>query len=455
MLLHVAFSAGLLELIGKKIMTDMEQDVYTDAEKKIILRKYCNMTSQINNNSETEYASRLCGKSSANVLQDASKFRSSKVNMTLDDYHNEHLRVYGDRTFAEPIYKYMYPIVIGICLLTTIVLLIILFKRVLIGSPMSRAAFHLLAAIATADVLTLLLALTDFQYQYNIMDENMFLPFDSCETVLILERLSAVSHAASTWLTVIVAIQRYVCISKPLIARKYIHANCSLICVVVVTVLSVAFHICRFLDRRFVKIYFPLPSVPNDKILTCQIEYAYWVKNPQFYESIFAWTRIIVMQLIPCILIVTFVSLMTVVLRKTKSVNNKVHLNKPYKERRQASMFIASSSSLVFTVELSSAIFLSFNAWEISTGNVIFPYEILKAAAVGFDMILYISYFIIFLLYCFMSRDVRNTVFSLCHQIWFYRKKREQGLGQHPNEMVIINTSQSTTIQIPENNSSL
>ena len=282
---------------------------------------------------------------------------------------------------------------------------------------MSRASCLLLIYIAAADALTMLFAMAELIYLYSkTSDSDMLLPFSSCGTMLVLERLSAISHAASTWFTVILAIQRYICVSLPFLAGKYINVKLTTTVVFVVTLLTLSLHVCRFFDTQFSKISVESSYFSEFTTDSCKARYSPWIQDPVLYESLFAWIRISVTQIIPCFLMVIFVVLMIKALRSMKLATKHMHVteSKHQSQRRQLSVFVITISSIVICVEFSNAVFLSFHAWGISTGKVIFSFKSLKTASIGFDIVLYVSYFITFILYCLMSGEFRQVAAYLC-----------------------------------------
>ena len=175
--------------------------------------------------------------------------------------------------------------------------------------------------------------------------------------------------------------------------------------------LSILFHVYRFFDLTFVNVNV---SFNNVSTTSCYARHADWITDPHVYESIFAWSRIFLMQIIPSLMIVSFVILMIRSLRKAalkmKSMNEAD--NKLNAVRRKLTFFVATYiiALIVFYVETSSGLFLSFNAWELTTGQTLIPRAALKTAAVVFDLMFYISYFLVFLLYCLMSKELRNRI---------------------------------------------
>ena len=328
-------------------------------------------------------------------------------------------KIYGNKRDTSSVYKYVFPVIIGMCLFTTIIFVYFLIQRQRKAkSQMNKASCLLLNVVALMDLLTMCFALAEICFLFNAASNNSdFITLEKCRAMSILERLSAIPHAASTWVTVILAIQRFYCVSKPFSASKNITLRSSYIVVAVVSVSAILLHLCRFFDKTFVSVEV---NVNNITIFSCQSYHKGWIHHPVLYESVFAWTRISVAQFIPGVLMVIFVTLMIKSLRDTTKATKRMKLNDSnlQSDRRQLSLFVAIVAIIVFCVEVSSGIFLSLNAWEMTMGQVIVSPQALNTAAIPFDLVLYVSYFIIFLLYCMMSKDIRRTMVS----IWCVRR---------------------------------
>ena len=343
----------------------------------------------------------------------------------------KHSTLYGKVTSVSPVFKYLYPAVLGICLLTTIVLVFALSKKQRRDkSQMNKASCILLIAVAVADSMTICFALAEVSYRFRKTEENNgFLPFETCRTMFVLERLSAIPHAASTWITVILAVQRFLCVSKPFSAGKYIKVKSAWIYILLLCIVAIGFHIYRFFDMTFVSVNV---SINNITITSCYARYVDWIVDADVYESVFAWTRIVIMQFLPSIMIVSFVILMIRALRNAtlKSKNISLEDGRLNSERRKLSLFVAAVALIVFCVEISSGLFLSINAWGLTTGHVLIPSESLKTASVAFDLILYLSYFAVFLLYCLMSKDLRKKILQFCMKRMMIRLNHHNSSGK-------------------------
>ena len=363
----------------------------------------------------------LCLNSSQSKTNDTLYLREKYTNETNADMAantqsapvNEK-QVYGYQPFLEPAYQYIYPIFLGTCLGTTFMLVLVLIKQFQTATAMSRASISILLAIAVSDALTTGFGLSEISYRFSETTGNPgFLPYSSCNTMFIIGHLSGVVHEASVWLTVILTAQRYICVSRPFFARRRINLRMSLISITIVFVVTLSFHIFRFFDRYFVKVFVEQSNtLAEESFETCDLLYASWIKDPANYESIFIWLVIALMQLLPCMIITIFVALIEKVLIKKKT--GLVVAKTAKSQRAQITVIIVVIAMIAVSVELSSGIFLSLCVWGTSTGNFLFSFETMKSVAVVFDLVLYVSYFVIFLIYCLMSQEVRKAIIAFC-----------------------------------------
>ena len=342
------------------------------------------------------------------------------------------IHVYGDKTLTMPGYNYTVQITAVICLVTMMFLVVMLSKRLRVGSSMSRSTYFLLLSITVSDSLILILTIAKAVYLYSQTGGwDIILPFHSCGAMLVLERLSVIPRAASMWFTVLLVIQRYICVAMPFVDGQYMNTNKSVISVVVVTMLTTGLHMCRFFDTQFVEMKTGSHVDPYILVETCQSIYKSWVWDAKLYESVFLWLRIVVTKLIPCIIIAIFVILMVKALKDISLTTKHLCMTatKRQLKRRKLSIFVIVTATIVFCVEISNAIFLSIDAWESSTSNFIFSHETLQNASLGCDFVLYLSYFVIFLIYCIMFQNIRQTVTS-CWSVIFHRSNKiPDGLG--------------------------
>jgi len=110
-----------------------------------------------------------------------------------------------------PIYGYISPPVILLTLITNSLICVVLLRR-----GMRTATNLLLAAMALSDMLTGLCPLPCFVYFYTLGANREWVPYSWCAAyATLIDRLPTVFHTASIWLTVALAIHRYICVCKP------------------------------------------------------------------------------------------------------------------------------------------------------------------------------------------------------------------------------------------------
>jgi len=114
-----------------------------------------------------------------------------------------------------PIYGYISPPVILLTLITNSLICVVLLRR-----GMRTATNLLLAAMALSDMLTGLCPLPCFVYFYTLQANRDWVPYSWCAAyVTLTDRLPTVFHTASIWLTVALAVHRYICVCKPQVSR--------------------------------------------------------------------------------------------------------------------------------------------------------------------------------------------------------------------------------------------
>ena len=206
---------------------------------------------------------------------------ANKIDMELSKtdakrtHHKHSALFYGKVTSINPEYKYLYPAILGICLLTTFALVVALIrKQRRIKSQMNSASCVLLihVAVALLDAMTMGFALAKVSYRFRTTEENNgFFTFEACKTMLVLERVSAISRTSSTWMTVILAVQRYLCVSRPFSTGKNIKGKSVWIYKMFVCFLMILFRVYRFFDLTFVSV---IVSFNNVTATTCYARHA-------------------------------------------------------------------------------------------------------------------------------------------------------------------------------------
>jgi hypothetical protein len=121
-----------------------------------------------------------------------------------------------DNSLVVPINGYVTPIVVVITLATNCIVCAVLLR------PHMRSPTNaLLVAIATSDMLTGVWSVPAFAYFYTSGAHREWVPYRWCYIYPVLtEYIPTVFHTASIWLTVALAVQRYVYVCHALSARQ-------------------------------------------------------------------------------------------------------------------------------------------------------------------------------------------------------------------------------------------
>jgi len=117
--------------------------------------------------------------------------------------------VYMDNfRFTVPVYGYVSPVVVLLTIVTNTFICLVLLKK-----NMRSPTNLLLVAMAISDMLTGLFPAPVFFYFYTLGHYEDYVPFDWCYVSSALTlHVPTVCHTASIWLTVVLSIQRYICV---------------------------------------------------------------------------------------------------------------------------------------------------------------------------------------------------------------------------------------------------
>ncbi|KAJ8320453.1 hypothetical protein KUTeg_002040, partial [Tegillarca granosa] len=281
----------------------------------------------------------------------------------------------------------------------------------------------LLIGIAVSDTLTVLLPTPLLLYLYAI-NNIPEVPYDLCRPWDYLTKYApVVTHSASVFITLCLAVHRYICVCYPFYARRMCTRRKSALAITISYFVSVLIHLCRFFDTEYLKITVQ-HSVRNETITICRATHAKWLQgNEIVYECIYYWVYITIVKLVPCFSIIVFDTVMLKQMRKAD--NRRIEMASEsgsehqengrhrHKESRRITWIIICIVGIVCLVELPLAIVLIIWTITILNLNVHLPEVHLAKASLFLNLLIYASYPIIFLFYCFMSRRFKNGVKNL------------------------------------------
>ncbi|XP_060584595.1 sex peptide receptor-like [Ruditapes philippinarum] len=337
------------------------------------------------------------------------------------------------------------------------ILVIITFVR----EKMTSALDVILIGISVSDTLTVLIpcAATMFMYFDGIFPD--YVSYENCKMWGYLTKyFPTITHNASIWLTLVLAYDRCVAIRHPFLIRRLCLPRTSVFAIVIVYIFATLGHLCRFLDTEYVPVKI-IPSTYFDNLTvwihnvseemanatintiasdgyeldefcnyvegieTCKAVYTPVFGNFKYYEFCYYWFVILFVKFIPCTFMIILDTLMLKALRHAEhirqviSTKNTHHIQASqsrvrYYESRRMTIIVVIAIVIVIVVEIPVGVILIF--WtlaEIHDKEFISERNLNYVARIA-NMIVSISYPIIFLLYCCISAHFRASFSRLC-----------------------------------------
>lgn len=310
-------------------------------------------------------------------------------NYTLE-YYEEYTYWFPIFDFEVALLGYLRPIlVILTTLANTFVVTYFLWSR-----NRGRATSLLFISIAISDTLTGLILLPNSVYVYALKTEDLSLSW--CYAYMYLRLyFSRVLHTVSIWQTVLLALQRYICVCYPFYSGRLCTFWKTFIAIVFLYIMSSLLHVYHLVD---------------DKVGGHECR---WVtEEPCISACIYIWLCIALMHLAPCF---TLIFLTSATLRGLKKAGRRVSTMIPGtgSQRSSRDRIITITTTLVVVVFLipelpycayklafviQKHLGTRFNAWD----NHVF----LSA----YEIALIVSFHSNFWIYCIMMREFRQLL---------------------------------------------
>ena len=319
-----------------------------------------------------------------------------------------HPWAWTEADLATPFYAILVPVLALIILITNIMILIV-FKKERLFSPLNI----LMIAIAVADTLTVLLPVP-FLIYIHFSGTAPFVPEHLCRVHdYVGKYLPEITHTTSIWLTVTLSMQRYISVCKPFKAKYYCTKKTSICFIVASFVAAFLIHLGRFLDTTYVTLIIHDSKLQNGNITTCQGQHVSWLKDFTIeYECIYYWTVILLVKLIPFITIITLDILMAKKLRKSerefKMIQQENLSQKRRKESARVTKIIIIVTAVIVVVEIPLMVTLILWTLTMIHQKLFITEDVLGKLSIAFNLMIYISFPVIFFLYCAMSHKFRR-----------------------------------------------
>ncbi|XP_058466366.1 sex peptide receptor [Malaya genurostris] len=314
--------------------------------------------------------------------------------------------------YSIPLYGYCTPIFMLITLTANSLIVIVLSKR-----SMASPTNFVLMAMALCDMFTLLFPAPGMIYMYTFGNHYKPLtPIAACYLWNAFgEIIPAMFHTASIWLTLALAVQRYVYVCHAPIARTWCTIPRVKRCIAYICLAALIHQSTRFFDKSYSLLEIEWNGNNTE---VCHTEIANWVHNyigADIYFTLYYSFRILFVHLIPCVSLVALNVLLFKAMRQAQKKRERLFKDKAKKrecKRARDSNCTTLMLIVVVTVFLIAEIPLAvITALHIISSLIyeFLDYYIANMFILFANFFLVISYPINFAIYCGMSRQFRET----------------------------------------------
>lgn len=307
-----------------------------------------------------------------------------------------------------PVYGYLAPIVILTTLLTTSFIVVVL-SRPQLRSPTNR----ILLVISVVESLTGLASLPWFLYYYTfrgyVSEEIHGLPPFWCRSFMYFsDMIPTILHTTAIWLTVYLAIQRYVYVRSP--SGSYYNFYKTNLAIVIIFVASILLEMPIILGR------YTYPLILDNK-MACTFQLSYWMVQigmNNVYAAHF-WLFAIIVHAVPCALLVAFTGLLINTLNKAAYRRQHSLGNTGGGRALHATTKMLVVIIVIFLItEIPAAVIFMMHVLNMTLG-ILSPesYHSMNLALIARNVFILISYPFKFAVYLSMSNQFRTTVKNL------------------------------------------
>ncbi|XP_027221539.1 sex peptide receptor [Penaeus vannamei] len=316
---------------------------------------------------------------------------------------------------AMPLYGYAMPVLFLVTTIANTLILAVLGQR-----HMRSPTNAVLMAMALSDMLTVLFPEPMFFYMYTLNNHPKPLsPPSACNAWTIMhETIPNLFHTASIWLTVVLAVQRYIYVCHASLARVW----CTLPRVMKVIAFIFVLATIHQAPRLFDTVYTPMMIESDEECVeVCVMSYSSWVTDLltlDFYFSCYYIFRVIFVHLGPCLVLVILNVLLYRAMRQAQKRRQKLFKeNDKKKECKKLRddcttlmLIVVVTVFLITEIPLAVITFLHvLSAKEIVQVFSEESYHIVHYFFIISNSFIIFSYPFNFAIYCGMSRQFRET----------------------------------------------
>ncbi|XP_067006765.1 sex peptide receptor [Anabrus simplex] len=314
--------------------------------------------------------------------------------------------------YAQPMYGYVMPFLLVITIIANTLIVVVLSKR-----HMRTPTNAVLMAMALCDMFTLLFPAPWLFYMYTFGNHYKPLsPIGACYAWDVMnEVIPALFHTASIWLTLALAVQRYIYVCHAPVARTWCTMPRVRKCIAWIAVLAILHQSTRFFDREY-RLHV-ITWRGQESVTVCRVDQAHWVKEwvtLDVYFTAYFCFRVIFVHTIPCISLVVLNVLLFRAMREAQLKRKKL-----FKENRKSeckrlrdsnctTLMLIVVVTVFLLVEIPLAVVTVLHIYSNSIQEIL-DYSVANILILFTNFFIIVSYPINFAIYCGMSRQFRET----------------------------------------------
>ncbi|UJR10109.1 hypothetical protein I4U23_014331 [Adineta vaga] len=330
-----------------------------------------------------------------------------------------------------------YVILQGVCAPLIIIISTVLnslIAVVLLQKHLRSSTNILLLAIALYDTLTGLFPFPAYIFVFTFRQCNDYIPFNYGWFHRINhDVLPFIFHTCSIWVTVVLAIQRYIYVCHSEKAKQWCTVPMALKAIACVNILALIVAIPMFIEGTFHAQTVRSLIDPKKVFNACTVRDYSEDKRYRTLFSIYSLIRALLINVGPCTILVIFNAILVERMREAKQNRDKLIRRRSYESRAQEQTNVTFMLIIVVTlfliVEIPMAIYIIVTAI-LRLFQSSFQSNFLQFAVQLLNFAVLLSYPINFFIYCRMSRAFRDAFTRLlCASFLNTQQERLQSMA--------------------------
>ncbi|CAH1179132.1 unnamed protein product [Phaedon cochleariae] len=315
--------------------------------------------------------------------------------------------------YAVPLYGYIMPFLLVVTMVANTLIVVVLSKR-----HMRTPTNVVLMAMAICDMFTLLVPAPWFIYMYTFGNHYKPLwPISVCYSWdMMQEIIPNMFHTSSIWLTLALAVQRYIYVCHAPLARKFCTLPNVYKCLGNILFFAFLHQGFRFFDTEYRTVYV---SWHNTTVPVCTKSVAFWVKEyitEDGYYLTYYLFRVLFVHFFPCLALVVLNLLLFRALKQAQKRRDILLSSKKSQKTECKKLRDSNCTTLMLIVVVTVFLIVEIPLVVVTSLHIIsstcfefLNYDVANLLILFTNFFIILSYPINFAIYCGMSRQFRET----------------------------------------------